>query len=278
MSRYILCPDGSKESIYDDKGNYKKKYSKKGEREFDRCKLFIPDGYQEIEVPTKEVQTFLEFAKYWDGCEVKGVDKEKDKWGYIILLQNGNVGKVINRTNPNAKWDWWEIGGRYSNHFLHKNGDKVDIIQKKDIDIESMRETTSKESGNRWDEAMTLVGNTIKDLITWEECKLKFKNDIKKVRDFYHNQECVRLFKDGKNFIFSQLDEFNYSRETYINNCIKQSMVSYAILIDSNWLAQGTMGWWGISLDETNNWNDAFNKIYDEIPDDSWLTIIDCHI
>jgi len=37
-----------------------------------------------------------------------------DKFGYVIVDDNNEVVKVIKRTNPNAKWDWWQVGGRWT--------------------------------------------------------------------------------------------------------------------------------------------------------------------
>ena len=37
-------------------------------------------------------------------------------------------------TNPNAKWDWFEIGGRWSNRLRLKNGERADSALLCDID------------------------------------------------------------------------------------------------------------------------------------------------
>lgn len=34
------------------------------------------------------------------------------KWGYYVLDQ-GELVKAVRRTNPNAKWDWYQVGGRW---------------------------------------------------------------------------------------------------------------------------------------------------------------------
>lgn len=36
------------------------------------------------------------------------------KYGYALLDADGNLLKAVNRTNPNKKWDWWTVGGRWN--------------------------------------------------------------------------------------------------------------------------------------------------------------------
>ncbi len=68
-------------------------------------------------------RTFMEFCESWN--EYKAVPhgeapdlEDKHKWGYTKLDSAGEVVQVISRTNPNAKWDWWVIGGRWDRALL----------------------------------------------------------------------------------------------------------------------------------------------------------------
>ena len=78
----------------------------------------------ESRVPTKDHETFAEWAHGWYGSPIikQGETVGEDcKYGYILTNGDGDVLKIIDRTNPNAKWDWWQIGGRYANKFSMKN-------------------------------------------------------------------------------------------------------------------------------------------------------------
>ncbi len=58
----------------------------------------------EIEVPFKELySTFEEFVEDWHGYRSR--DEEKGVYGYWY--------------NPNAKWDWYSLGGRWSGYFKY---------------------------------------------------------------------------------------------------------------------------------------------------------------
>ncbi len=81
---------------------------------------FTPVGYEEVTVMQNECMSFIEFISYWYWYEnpVKFNEQpdsnDAHKYGYAKLLEDGSVDKVIKRTNPNAKWDWWQTGGRWT--------------------------------------------------------------------------------------------------------------------------------------------------------------------
>lgn len=58
----------------------------------------------DFEKHATEGQTFEEFVPYWNDETVN------------------DEGRVIRRTNPNAKWDWWSIGGRWTGLLRMKPG------------------------------------------------------------------------------------------------------------------------------------------------------------
>lgn len=75
---------------------------------------FIPEGWEEVTIPVKELMSFAEFVagEEYPAAAVKG-----HKYRYSVINDAGEVVKAVRRTNPNAKWDWWVIGGRYSSRF-----------------------------------------------------------------------------------------------------------------------------------------------------------------
>src|SRR5581483_965105 len=86
-----------------------------------------PDDYTEVEVPFKQLySTFEQFMREWAGDEEP--DPETGKYGYW--------------ENPNKKWDWWQVGGRWSNSLVRKNGSgsyPTDQCRVGDLDIEGIR-------------------------------------------------------------------------------------------------------------------------------------------
>jgi len=52
----------------------------------------------------------------------------------------------------------------------------------------------------------------------------------------------------------------------------------YSLLSDGVWNSRGDMGWFGVSRNETNNWQEQFKSILDSISEETVLAIVDCHI
>ena len=69
---------------------------------------FIPDGMTEVRLPDRETKTFAEFIEDLSGKKVVPFGKKPDikgkhKYGYVLTDKDGNVTKVIDRTNP-KRW------------------------------------------------------------------------------------------------------------------------------------------------------------------------------
>lgn len=65
-----------------------------------------------------------DFVDSWYGTKVvfdeSEIDRDgKHKYGYV-LVKDGKIAKAIRRTNPNAKWDWYQLGGRWNGYFKLK--------------------------------------------------------------------------------------------------------------------------------------------------------------
>lgn len=230
-------------------------------------------------------ETFEQFMKEWHGYK-----QEDGVWG--------------RKTNPNAKWDWYQVGGRWSGFLKKKEGVEgllgspgvfgnqpkeggVDIITKGDVDWEGMRNEGLERAKIRYE----LVWKGIKDTTeckSWDEVKEMFPADIEfeSVRDFYHNQERIVSFRkvcsENVNLFghFSEIDEYLTDEKTYLEREANKSITTYAVVKDSVWFQKGKMGWWGISTDEItqDEWNKKYWEMIQSIPDDTILTLVDCHI
>lgn len=139
---------------------------------------YLPEGAEERQVPTSEFEPFEEFVAGYFGIEGDPI-KEGDeadvngehKYGCIIHMNDGTF-RVINRTNPNAEWDWYQLGGRWSGSLKAKPGatsgvlgdkswmrgeDEIpagyfDMLKKSEIDLTGMKEDRVAGRRQAWDE------------------------------------------------------------------------------------------------------------------------------
>ena len=54
----------------------------------------------------------------------------------------------------------------------------------------------------------------------------------------------------------------------------------FAFVKEGQWYERGRMGWWACVSNEKDRdeWNRQFNKMMDELPANTLLTLVDCHI
>ena len=142
----------------------------------------VPDDLTIEKVPLKTLySTFEEFMNKWHGYI--GRDKKTNKYGYW--------------NNPNTKWDWYVLGGRWDGFFKLKNNETSNQASKGDIDFKGMEEEST-----------------------------------------------------------------------------------FAVVKDGKWYQKGQMGWFGKVTDKQDDevWQMEFKKLIDELPDDTLLSLFDCHI
>jgi hypothetical protein len=68
------------------------------------------------------------------------------------------------------------------------------------------------------------------------------------------------------------------SREVFLKR--HAGLATFAVVIDGEWYEKGEMGWWGMVSNEKDpdEWNNKFNELLEKQPDDTLLSMYDCHI
>lgn len=186
-----------------------------------------------------------EWVENWSGNHL---NKDKTHYGYY--------------SNPNAKWDFFNVGGRWAGSLkLNKDVDKskykkevlenglVDQAMKKDIDF-SRDENSHKEALRFWE-------------IIIEDSKLKKGEE--EPFNMYKKEYYLKKYKTKEKYA-ELISEFG----------------TFAVLKDGEWFEKGKMGWWGCSSEtseEARKWDESFYETFiKDLPDDTLLTIVDCHI
>lgn len=263
---------------------------------------YVPDGWEKVEKPLSELESFAEWLEGWHGYQVidnkSQPDTEGDhKYGYAVINENGKPTKIIQRTNPNAKWDWYSIGGRWSGMLKLKPGatgehgepglgallsgntqqnpEYVDAAYKRDIDIQAMWDEAANKAAEIYDKVHKAAGQN------WESFEIMCKKfaTVEEAREAYHKQPALKAIKEADLHMFFGFDEFLAPREQYIQEARDSVLSTYAIVMDGEWYAKGEMGWFGMSDDNITQeeWNKKVHDLLAELPDDTLLTIVDCH-
>jgi len=173
--------------------------------------------------------------------------------------------------NPQAKWDWYQLGGRWSGAFILKpkargvKGKKswtnkemaipsnhVDQANKGDIDFDAIEDNKFEELSAAYDE-------------------FEKRYEVEKDPGMGYFEFGIENTGDRENYIPE-------TREQYLK---RRAGLSYqAILMDGKWYEKGDMGWWGHVSDEKDpqDWRDEVKKLIEGLSDDTKLSVYDCHI
>lgn len=226
------------------------------------------------------------------------------KYNYIKLDANGEVLRVIRRTNPNKKWDWYSLGGRWTGFFKVKDGSKHNIgrpgimtppakpgygdqLLKKDIDFDGMRKEAYDEAVAKYDQLASLFpGGAIPKIErTWKEfteSKDWEEKGPEWCRNEYNSQSGIVEFREAlkqtKISPFTSLSDYQCTREEKGQKAADNAIATFAVLKDGVWYEKGEMGWFACVSNEKADWGNEFKALIDSVPDDTLISVYDCHI
>lgn len=162
------------------------------------------------------------------------------------------------RTNPNAQWDWWVIGGRWRGVLILKDGaKKADSALAKDIDWEAMRQLNTDraiERYRRWQgfKVRREAGETITTSEMW----------------------------DGGFAIAEDIEDLeNLSEDDYVLKHGKEDAITFAFIdLQGGWNERAHMGWFGVTSNPQPNYDKVWWEFVASIPAEHRVYVVDCHI
>lgn len=251
--------------------------------------VFVPadeNFEEEFKEHKEDYETIEEFAKDYYGYE----KNENGEWGRM--------------TNPNAKWDWYQLGGRWSGDFIRLKKDAkgvegepswsnegstgIDAARKGDIDFKSIKDDAEKVGRARYKEVMEVFNGVLPvldhvwaDMIDDKNEKYN-KLSIEDKRTMYHNQSAIKLVNlhNGVLGYFFEISEFDCTEDEYAERKRKSAFSTFAAIKDGKWYEKGEMGWWACVIDEKEqgDWDKEQEDLLSDVDDDTLISIYDCHI
>lgn len=211
-----------------------------------------------LEAPTdyhySEKEGFKIKMKLRDYLKAKGESEAAwaDEYGGWQYREDGRYYK---HTNPNAQWDWYQIGGRYQGRLVLKEGAKGEVGE---LSLVSIMQGQKYAEDGRVDQAL-------KKDIDWDQMRKNREESFAKdwdEKDEGHN----RLFFDGRE---------GETKEEYVARKSTFSTFAY-IGLDGEWHDIG----WGAHSKEgrEEEWAEEFKQFIQSLPDETLLTVVDCHI
>lgn len=233
------------------------------------------------------------------------VDAHNEEWGSddgekLFMAEDGARPYRLTTYNPESKWDWWVVGGRWSGYFRTKKGaDVADLInyhhdgsadggRKRAIDFEGMLEKAENEARTRYQAYREAVKGT-PEAIPWQT----FADNVTDIGDYtiqdarreYFSQprmEKLRGTDFGRWISIDPIEEFSVSEDAYAGRARASAIPGYALVnLDGEWSAPGEMGWFGMHDDEQSDREMYQKKVLEylvSLDEDTWLIQLDLHI
>ena len=208
----------------------------------------------------------------------------KEAIKYEEMENIGDNGELYSTYNPNSKWDWYQVGGRWMGQLKVLKKSQHIIGERSLLD-----NTIEKKQRGKY---RYVEGAKIKDVL-WEQMNHQDFKSIKHNARFWEINVEGSPLKDGED----PKDYLNFYKKEYYkdlygtkeNYIMKQGLFyTYAMLIydEDNgideWIEQGRMGFFGLGTENKNeleSYLDTFYKIiHDPKYQDYYITIVDCHI
>lgn len=186
------------------------------------------------EKPTEEMTELrAEFDADNEGCatfeeyltDYHGLQQCEGKWGSTY--------------NPDSKWDWWKVGGRWPNQLVTKSGVACDSATIGDLDLDGMRAANIRQAQQWWAEAEAADAAT-RHVIHGITPSTTREQYIEKHAKF----STFAVVMDGKWFERGRM----------------------------GW-------WATVSNEKPeSDWQAEFDKLLASLPSDARITVVDCHI
>ena len=189
--------------------------------------------------------------------------------------ENGNL---LTTRNPQAKWDWYSLGGRWCGSLKLKH--PVDYTKQSEPSLLQLMSDTK-----------TVIDTLTEELLT-DHAQVKdidFTPDLSNVKHYERfweiNVENSPLKEDEKMEDFRTFRTSNYyleaygNKETYVKE--QTSFNTYALLYHGEWIEPGQMGWFACSSADKDGYaqyRQKFEEIMSNLDPEDWISVVDCHI
>lgn len=205
----------------------------------------------------------------------------------MLIGEDGRAYRMSTR-NPEAKWDWWQIGGRWSGYFIARDSRKCDQGRKADLDLEALCALKAKEAREEHARYKAVVAG-LPEALPWSVYRDNISEGngytIDQAREDYHAQPAVRALADSEEFRWhdgEDVAEFAKPADLYAAHAKARAVPGYAtVTTDGRWMAPGRMGWFAAHDDSEGDrigyW-EAANAYIGSLSDSTWLIALDCHI
>lgn len=259
-------------------------------------------------VPQEELDSFLKWVKEdypddSDGSFEYLYKKYGGQWNGSAWAQNKKgEWEVWSTYNPSSKWDWYQLGGRWTGWLKLKEGvtsgihgkpglmteraeeGTADQAEYQDIDWEGMRAEAKMKAAKEWKRVNDVISKKPKAK-SWEEILTEFgvtsedRSRIGEVREAYSKQPRVKAFRKLVN-PFEELEEYEVPANEYVKLAGLKATCPFAVVKAGRWYEKAEMGWFAMTSNDKSEaaWAEEVANLLADCQPDTLVSVYDCHI
>lgn len=204
------------------------------------------------------------------------------QWGHFIETTDGEI-KVFKRTNPNDKWDYYDIGP--DSFFNLKNNTTSHSAIKSEILFKQMMRWPKYHAYKDYDHYQSVVSKFgIPKSIDEIKESLNDSDPLtihRKSREIYNNQDAIKILKASPRFHYEircLVKKFSIDRESYAEYEALKQFSCDATIINSQWYERLSGGW---NEDMSNlteyEWLKHAWKFIESLPNETLISVYACH-
>lgn len=264
------------------------------EGEYGRKDLKLSGDWKELKDELiKDYQTLEVWIHEYYGLPIIGAndsaDDHDDGW---VRFVDGVVTEAFDRTNPNKKWDWWVIGGRYQGRLASRTlGLKQDQVQVCDLAFSMMKQQASAQRRAWLNDIMLKCGYSDEDALlaairASQEAHAAFRALPKEEQEVNRGSNFIPWLEAhgwGHSAALGKVwDVPNILPDQTLDTWVDAALLlsCYAFVIDGTWNERGEMGWFGMASNEMSEeeWQKQIGEMLAKLKPTQWVTVVDCHI
>lgn len=229
---------------------------------------------------------------------------------YFVDEETGRPYQLSNY-NPQSKWDWWTIGGRWAGKFHVKEpfemedvlfADKghwsapsyddwdgrIDGGRIKYVDLERSRVEAGEKALARHRKYHAIREEHGEGYRPWSHFTGRVEAEeitIEEARIAYREQPLKKALNEVEEFRFwwgDLDDEMGIDEDEYVATARNGAVTCYSMVTKAGvWMEPGKMGWFGVSSDTPQSreaYNVEANTYLNSLDPDDVIVVIDCHI
>lgn len=254
-----------------------------------------PAEYLQFVDRTDEVMREWEDADDAERAEFGDPEKfAHEVHGYREVRESEGKRRIGYLENPNRKWDWYQIGGRWSGLLPLRNGERVNTAQKREIDWSiagADAVTKARLDFAKWQAALDANPEAPRPR-SWDEIRVAHTestegsraSNLESARLEYATQPAVaswiKLVDMWTPRRVEPVGDYGFDVEAYAEKMRRDAAAPFAYLHEGQWHERGKMLFFGLVADETKplEWCDKWEAFWESLPDDARVTVVDCHI